>query len=62
VLVDAKGVHRLYEGRVRRRDIFVLILSAVLTIVVIGLVAQPLHTYVDGIRLTLDDFWYSVTH
>ncbi len=62
VLVDAKGVHRLYEGRVRRRDIVVLIFAALFTIVVIGLVAQPLHTYVDGIRLTLDDLWYSLTH
>jgi uncharacterized membrane-anchored protein len=62
VLVDAKGVHRLYEGRVRRRDILVLVLAALLTIVVIGLVAQPIHTYIDGIRLTLDDLWYSITH
>jgi uncharacterized membrane-anchored protein len=62
VLVDAKGVHRLYEGRVRRRDILVLVLAALITIIVIGLVAQPLHTYVDGIRLTLDDLWYSITH
>ena len=62
VLVDAKGVHRLYEGRLRRRDILVLVLAALLTIIVIGLVAQPIHTYVDGIRLTLDDLWYSITH
>jgi uncharacterized membrane-anchored protein len=62
VLVDAKGVHRLYEGRVRRRDVLVLVLAALLTIVVIGLVAQPLHTYVDGIRFTLEDLWYSITH
>ncbi|MGZ4714181.1 MAG: putative cytokinetic ring protein SteA [Acidimicrobiia bacterium] len=62
VLVDAKGVHRLYEGRVRRRDILVLVLAALFTIVIIGLVAQPLHTYVDGIRFTLDDLWYSITH
>jgi uncharacterized membrane-anchored protein len=62
VLVDAKGVHRLYEGRVRRRDILVLVLAALLTIIVIGLVAQPIHTYLDGIRLTLDDLWYSITH
>lgn len=62
VLVDAKGVHRLYEGRVRRRDILVLVLAAVLTIVVIGLVAQPIHTYLDALRVTLDDLWYSITH
>ncbi len=62
VLVDAKGVHRLYEGRVRRRDILVLVLAALVTIIVIGLVAQPIHTYLDGIRLTLDDLWYSITH
>jgi uncharacterized membrane-anchored protein len=62
VLVDAKGVHRLYEGRVRRRDLLVLVLAALFTILVIGLVAQPLHTYVDGIRLTLDDLWSSITN
>ena len=62
VLVDAKGVNRLYEGRIRRRDVTILILAAIVTIIVIGLVAQPLHTYVDGIRFTLDDFWYSITH
>ena len=62
ILVDAKGVNRLYEGRVRRRDIVVLILAALLTILVIGLVAQPLHTYVDAVRLSLDDLWYSITH
>ena len=62
VLVDAKGVNRLYEGRIRRRDVMILILAAIVTIIVIGLVAEPLHTYVDGIRFTLDDFWYSITH
>ena len=40
----------------------VLVLAALLTIIVIGLVAQPIHTYLDGIRLTLDDLWYSITH
>ena len=50
MLVDAKGVRRLYEGRVRRRDILVLVLAALLAIIVIGLVAQPIHTYLDGIR------------
>ena len=61
VLVDAKGVSRLYEGRVRRRDMVALIVSALLAVVVISVVAEPIHVFFDGIRVTLKDLWYSVT-
>ncbi|MCU1458244.1 MAG: putative rane-anchored protein [Actinomycetia bacterium] len=61
VLVDAKGVSRLYEGRVRRRDVFLLVLAAVLAIVVVSIVSQPIHVFFDGVRLTLRDLWYSMT-
>ncbi|HEY3725149.1 MAG TPA: putative cytokinetic ring protein SteA [Acidimicrobiia bacterium] len=61
MLVDAKGVSRLYEGRVRRRDMVALIVSALVAVVVISVVAEPIHVFFDGIRVTLKDLWYSVT-
>ena len=61
VLVDAKGVSRLYEGRVRRRDMVALIVSTLVAVVVISVVAEPIHVFFDGIRVTLKDLWYSVT-
>ena len=59
MLVDAKGVSRLYEGRVRRRDIVALVVSALLAMIVISVVAEPIHVFFDGIRVTLKDLWYS---
>jgi uncharacterized membrane-anchored protein len=61
VLVDAKGVSRLYEGRIRRRDVLLLVAAAVLAIVVVSIVSQPIHVFFDGVRLTLRDLWYSIT-
>jgi uncharacterized membrane-anchored protein len=61
MLVDAKGVSRLYEGRVRRRDLVALVCAALLAMIVISVVAEPIHVFLDGIRVTLEDLWYSVT-
>jgi uncharacterized membrane-anchored protein len=61
MLVDAKGVSRLYEGRVRRRDLVALVSAALLAMIVISVVAEPIHVFLDGIRVTLEDLWYSVT-
>lgn len=61
VLVDAKGVSQLYEGRVRRRDIAALVMAALFAMVVISIVAEPIHVYLEGIKLRLQDLWYSVT-
>ncbi|MFN8036085.1 MAG: putative cytokinetic ring protein SteA [Acidimicrobiia bacterium] len=61
VLVDAKGVNQLYEGRVRRRDLIMLVAAAFVAVVAISIVSEPIHTYLDGIRLTLRDVWSSIT-
>jgi uncharacterized membrane-anchored protein len=61
MLVDAKGVSRLYEGRVRRRDLIALVVSALLAMVVISVVAEPIHVFLDGIRVTFKDLWYSIS-
>lgn len=60
VLVDAKGVGRLYDGRVHRRDMLLLVASAMAAMVAIGVVSEPIHTYLDGIRFTFDDLWSSI--
>jgi uncharacterized membrane-anchored protein len=61
VLVDAKGVSRLYEGRVRRRDLMALVAAALLAMLAISVVSEPIHVFLDGIRVTLKDLWYSIT-
>ena len=61
MLVDAKGVNRLYEGRVRRMDWVLLVGSAVLVMIVVGVISAPIHTLFDGVRLTLRDLWFSIT-
>jgi uncharacterized membrane-anchored protein len=54
VLVDAKGVSRLYEGRPRRRDLFLLIASALVAMVVLALTSNSWNVYFDGFRLWFD--------
>lgn len=61
ILVDAKGVSRLYEGRMRRRDIFLLVGSALVAMIAISIVSPPIHVFLDGVRLTLRDLWDSIT-
>lgn len=60
VLVDAKGVNRLYEGRVRRRDLILLVLAALTAIIVVSIVSEPIHVFFDGIRFTVRDIWLNV--
>ena len=43
ILVDAKGVSRLYQNRVRKRDLFLLILAAIVTIVLIAIASEPVR-------------------
>lgn len=54
MLVDAKGVSRLYKSTVRTRDLFLLVLAAVFTMAVIVLVSEP-------IRLVIRTYWVSFT-
>jgi uncharacterized membrane-anchored protein len=61
VLVDAKGVSKLYEGRVRRLDWFLLIGSALMALLAVALVSDSVQTVLDGARLTLRDLWFSIT-
>jgi uncharacterized membrane-anchored protein len=61
MLVDAKGVAKLYEGHVRRLDLFILIASALLVVLVVIIVSPPLHVIFRGTWLTLRDRWLDLT-
>ena len=60
ILVDAKGVNRLYEQRVRRRDLALLVASALVVVLVMVMVSEPLHVFLDGLRFTMNQWWSSV--
>jgi uncharacterized membrane-anchored protein len=57
MLVDAKGVSRLYEGRVRRRDMLLLVASALVAMMVVAAVSDPIHVFMRGIWLTVRDLF-----
>jgi uncharacterized membrane-anchored protein len=51
ILMDAKGVSRLYSGRVRGRDVALLVGVALFAMLVVALVSQPFRLF---LRLLLD--------
>jgi len=60
ILVDAKGVNRLYQSRVRRGDLLFLVAAALLAMFVIVAVAQPLHVFLRALSLSLRDTWQTL--
>lgn len=50
ILVDAKGVSRLYHSSVRKRDLAMLVAAALLAIVIISIVSAP-------VRAVVHSFW-----
>jgi uncharacterized membrane-anchored protein len=53
ILVDAKGVNRLYTSKVRARDLLPMVLAAVITMVIIASVSEPIRTVARGLFLPL---------
>jgi uncharacterized membrane-anchored protein len=51
ILVDAKGVSRLYENRVRLRDLLLLVVAAAITLIVLTLVSEPIRVVLRGYLL-----------
>jgi len=60
ILVDAKGVSRLYKGRVRHRDMVLLVVSALAAMVAMVYASHSLRVFLDGFRLMFDDTWSRV--
>ena len=59
LLVDAKGVNRLYQARVRKRDLTVFLLAAMLFFVAIVVMVVP-RVFLDSARLYVQDVWDSL--
>jgi uncharacterized membrane-anchored protein len=51
ILVDAKGVSRLYQSRVRKRDMALLIVSALFALLVVTAVSQPARMFLENLWL-----------
>ncbi|MDQ6927927.1 MAG: putative cytokinetic ring protein SteA [Actinomycetota bacterium] len=60
ILVDAKGVNRLYQSRVRRLDLVFLVAAALFAMLVMVAVAQPLHVFIRATWLSLQDTWRAI--
>ncbi|MDQ1566760.1 MAG: hypothetical protein QOF96_1640 [Actinomycetota bacterium] len=60
LLVDAKGVNRLYETRLRTRDLALLIGAAVLAMLVVTVVSDPLHVFLSGLWVVIRDGWLRI--
>ena len=60
-LVDAKGVSQLYAGRVRGRDIVLLMAAAFTVMIVVAIISEPTRVFFDAFWLTLRDLWLSIT-
>jgi len=58
LLVDAKGVNRLYQGRLRKRDLTLFLIAAMLTFTAIVLLVVP-RVFVEGVWLYVRDAWDS---
>ena len=61
MLIDAKGVSQLYRGRVRRRDILLLVAAAIAVILAVALVSDSLQLLLRTVWLDVRDLWYSLT-
>jgi uncharacterized membrane-anchored protein len=62
VLVDAKGVSQLYEGRVRRRDMVFLVGSALAAMTAMVAASHSLRVlFLDGVWFTITRAWSHVT-
>jgi uncharacterized membrane-anchored protein len=60
VVVDAKGVNRLYESRLRRRDLVLLIASALLVVVVMAIASDSFRVFLHGFTVVFSDSWSRV--
>jgi uncharacterized membrane-anchored protein len=55
VLVDAKGVGKLYRGRVRRKDLMLLLFAALLTMAIVVALSEPM-------QLLLETYWIQIVN
>jgi uncharacterized membrane-anchored protein len=57
ILVDAKGVSRLYQSHVRKLDLVLLIAAALFALLVVTAVSQPARLFLDNLKNTIELFF-----
>ena len=60
ILVDAKGVSRLYRGRVRRGDLVMLIGAAVLAMVIVIALSDVMRLELEVWWLKIQQWWFDL--
>ncbi|MDP9403948.1 MAG: putative cytokinetic ring protein SteA [Actinomycetota bacterium] len=61
LLVDAKGVSKLYESRIRKRDLMFFLLAAMLCFVVVVVAVVP-RVFLESFWLLVREAWRSLSH
>lgn len=56
ILVDAKGVSRLYQGRVRKRDLLLLVAAALFAMAVVVFISEPIRLLIRANWVLLNGF------
>ncbi|MFN2488986.1 MAG: putative cytokinetic ring protein SteA [Actinomycetota bacterium] len=59
ILIDAKGVSRLYRSRIRRSDVFVLLVAAVVLLAIAVWLSEPLRLNLQALWIQLRNFWFT---
>ena len=62
ILVDAKGVSRLYGNRLKRSDLLLLLVAAFVALTAAVLFSPLLREEVNWIWLQLENLWFSLRH
>ncbi|MGI8621384.1 MAG: putative cytokinetic ring protein SteA [Actinomycetota bacterium] len=60
ILVDAKGVSRLYRASIKRSDLVLLLLVALVTLAASVALSEPLRLYVGLIWIEITQVWFSL--
>ena len=60
ILVDAKGVSRLYQGRIKKRDLTLFLLFAMLCAVSVLVFLTP-RVFLDAVWFIIRDNWHRLT-
>jgi uncharacterized membrane-anchored protein len=60
VLVDAKGVGKLYRGRVRRKDLMLLLFAALITMAIVIALSEPMRLLIETYWIQLTNLWFDI--
>jgi uncharacterized membrane-anchored protein len=62
ILIDAKGVGRIYRGRVRRGDLMMLVGAALVAMIVTVGLSDVLRLQIELWWIDLKNLWFDLTH